>query len=91
MESFFKELLYLIFLMNLIGFIIMYVDKQRAIKHKWRISENKLLTIAFLFGSLGMLLGMNTLRHKTKHLKFEILVPLFLVLQVIAVVYLFML
>jgi len=58
--------LYLIVL-NLVGFFIMSVDKKRAIKNQWRISEKALIGISIIGGSIGMLAGMNTFRHKTKH------------------------
>lgn len=59
----------------------MYVDKKRAIQRKWRISENTLILISILGGSIGALIGMYTFRHKTKHLKFKLGIPLILLLQ----------
>ena len=52
---------------NLAGFIIMGVDKKRAIRGAWRISEASLFFTALLGGSLGCILGMQHFRHKTKH------------------------
>jgi hypothetical protein len=49
----------------------------------WRIPEATLLLVAFLGGSLGSLLGMYTARHKTKHLKFTLVVPLLFFFQFI--------
>ena len=65
---------------NVITFAIYGIDKWKARKNKWRISEAALLIWAFLGGSPGALLGMQIFRHKTKHWKFKILVPLFLIL-----------
>ena len=48
-----------------------------------RISERTLLTLCFFGGSLGGMLGMLIFRHKTLHLKFRILVPLFLLIWVL--------
>ena len=76
-------------LMNSIGFIIMYIDKRKAINHKWRISEQALMTISIIGGSIGMLLGMNIFRHKTKHKLFTIGVPLILTLQILIIIYFF--
>lgn len=56
-----------------------YIDKQRAIKHQWRISESALLLSAFIGGSFGAAAGMKIFRHKTKHPKFYILVPALLI------------
>jgi len=67
---------------NLLTFVLYGTDKAKAKKNKWRISETVLLTAAFLGGSLGALLGMQLFRHKTRHRKFNILVPLFLVLHI---------
>ena len=61
----------------------MYMDKNYAKKNRWRIPEAVLLFFAFAGGSLGSLLGMQVFRHKTKKLKFRILVPLFLLLHVV--------
>lgn len=78
--------LYLIVL-NLVGFFIMSVDKKRAIKNQWRISEKALIGISIIGGSIGMLAGMNTFRHKTKHKKFTIGIPVILVIQVAILAY----
>ena len=75
-------ILYLIYI-NLISFIIMYIDKQKAIKRRFRISEKNLFLLSILGGSLGMFIGMHTFRHKTKHLQFTIGVPLIFTLQLI--------
>ena len=70
---------------NLLGFIFMYIDKEKAKKHKWRIPENTLMLIAILGGSIGSLIGMNTFRHKTKHIKFKYGIPLIIVFQIIII------
>lgn len=67
---------------NLYGIFIMHEDKKRAKKHQWRISENTLMFISLILGSLGILLGMILFRHKTKHAKFIIGVPIILLSQV---------
>ena len=72
--------IYLVF-MNVIGFCIMGVDKRRAKLKKWRIEEKTLFIIAILGGSIGSLIGMNVFRHKTKHKKFTIGMPLIILLQ----------
>ena len=74
--------LYLI-LLNLLGFILMGVDKKRAIRHAWRIPEAHLFGCAILGGSLGSILGMYTFRHKTKHWYFVFGMPAILLIQII--------
>lgn len=59
----------------------MLADKQRARKNLWRIPERTLLTAAVLGGSIGGLAGMYLFRHKTKHLKFTLGIPLILAIQ----------
>ena len=61
-------------------------DKSLARRRKRRISERTLLLTAALGGAAGMLLGMRLFRHKTRHKKFTVLVPVFLCLQALAVV-----
>ena len=58
-------------------FSLYAVDKHKAKKGEWRISEKTLLLTAFLFGGAGAFLGMLAFRHKTKHTAFTVLVPLF--------------
>ena len=66
---------------NLLGFALMAADKKRARENRWRISERTLLLTAAAGGSVGVLLAMAELRHKTKHPKFTIGVPVILLLQ----------
>ena len=73
---------------NLLSFLLYGVDKLKAKKGAWRISEATLLLVA-LPGPLGALLGMELFRHKTRHAKFRILVPLFLILHIALGVYIF--
>ena len=61
----------------------MYIDKEKAKKHKWRISENTLIILALLGGSIGSFIGMNKFRHKTKHIKFKYGIPLIIIFQII--------
>ena len=81
-------LIYLIGI-NLAGFIIMGVDKKRAIRGAWRISEASLFFTALLGGSLGCILGMQHFRHKTKHWYFKYGMPVILAAQVLLFALLF--
>lgn len=78
-------LLYLVTI-NAAGFVLMLADKHKAKKKLWRIPEATLMTVAALGGSVGSLLGMYTVRHKTKRPKFTVGIPLLLALQIIAAV-----
>ena len=81
------SVLYLL-LINAVGFILMLIDKYKAKKNLWRIPEATLMLIAALGGSIGSLMGMYTVRHKTKHPKFTIGIPIILVIQILIVYYL---
>lgn len=72
--------IYLI-IINLAGFFVMFLDKQKAIHHKWRIPEKTLFLFALVGGSLGTTLGMFLCRHKTKHWYFRFGMPLILIIQ----------
>ena len=74
--------LYLL-LVNVAAFLVMGLDKRRAKRDKWRISEKALFLPAVLGGALGGVLGMRTFRHKTRHWYFRFGFPLLLVLQVV--------
>ena len=76
------EYLFLI-LINAVGFLLMHVDKQKARRNRWRISEATLFTIAAAGGSLGILLGMFTFRHKTKHVSFTAGIPAIMAVQIV--------
>lgn len=78
-------LLYLL-LVNAAGFILMLVDKSKARKNKWRIPEATLLAVALVGGSIGSLIGMKTVRHKTKKPVFYIGIPFIIALQVLLAV-----
>ena len=71
--------------LNLVTFVIMFADKRRAIKHQWRIPEKTILLLSLIGGSLGSLCGMFVFRHKTKHLSFRILLPLFFIFHIVVV------
>lgn len=72
--------LYLL-LINLIGFVLMGVDKRRAKRDQWRISEKTLFLPPLLGGTVGAILGMRVFHHKTKHWYFRYGLPALLVLQ----------
>ncbi len=73
---------------NLIVFCVYGYDKRCAIKDKWRVPEKVLIGLALFGGSVGAYLGMMVFRHKTKHTKFTVLVPLFLLVHIVLVVWL---
>lgn len=75
-------------IMNIIGFAAMGIDKRRAVKGLWRISEATLFVIALIGGSIGSIVGMKVFHHKTRHWYFVYGMPAILILQIAAVLFL---
>lgn len=84
-----KIILIYIVIINLIGFLSMWLDKKKAIKHQYRISEKTLFLLAVLGGSIGSILGMKKFHHKTKHWYFKYGMPLILIIQCILIGFLY--
>lgn len=63
-------------LIGLVAVIITVADKSAAIKGKWRVPEATLMLIGLFGGALPMFVTMRTIRHKTKHMKFMVGLPL---------------
>ena len=78
MDIIFYILLGYMVIISLVGLVMMAVDKIKATQNAWRISEACLLTIAVAGGGAGIWLGMQLFRHKTKHPKFYIGIPVLL-------------
>ncbi len=74
-------------LINIFGFAIMKFDKVRAQQHKWRLRERLFFVVAWLFGGPGVWAGMYAFRHKTKHTKFVLGIPVIIVIEVFIVVF----
>jgi len=70
-------------IINAAGLVLMLTDKLKAKKNAWRIPEATLMGVAAIGGSLGVYAGMQLFRHKTKHPKFYIGVPVLLVLHAV--------
>ena len=75
-------LLTYLLIINAAAFLLMLADKLKAKRNLWRIPEATLMGVAAIGGSVGALLGMYTFRHKTRHPKFTIGIPLILALQI---------
>ncbi len=73
-------------IVNLWGFVLMFIDKRKAERNHFRISEFSLFIPAILGGALGCLLGMRLFHHKTRHLKFIIGMPFLLLVYLAAIV-----
>ena len=77
-----KILLIYLAVVNVLTFCLYGIDKRRARRSRWRISEATLLWLAVLGGSLGAWLGMRAWHHKTQHKKFRYGIPLIIIAQI---------
>ena len=73
---------------NITTFLVYGIDKYKAKKGRWRISEATLLLMAVIGGSIGAWVGMRIWHHKTMHKKFKYGIPLIIIMQVALAVYL---
>lgn len=79
-------LIYYFLIINVLAFVLYGVDKRRSVRNEYRIKESVLLWMARLGGGIGSWLGIKTFRHKTKHAKFRIVVPLWIVIWMVGIV-----
>lgn len=84
-----KYCLYYLLFINIITFMMYGIDKLKAKKGKWRISEATLLMMAIVGGSIGAWAGMRIWHHKTLHKKFRYGIPTIIIMQIALVVYLY--
>ncbi|MFS0822456.1 DUF1294 domain-containing protein [Bacillus sp. 1P02SD] len=81
------QILIIYIILNIYGFLLMYIDKNRAKNNKWRISEKHIWIVSMVGGALGTTFGMKQFRHKTKHKQFVILLPFLAILTIAIYVY----
>ena len=81
-------IIYYLLIINAVAFIVYGIDKLKARKGRWRISEATLLLLALVGGSIGSWLGMKVWHHKTMHRKFQYGLPVIFLLQLALAVYL---
>lgn len=85
MDILFYFLIFYLAVINLIAIIITVYDKHCAKLNKWRVKERTLLLVSALGGSVSMYITMQIIRHKTRHLKFMLGIPLIIISQCVAV------
>ena len=73
---------------NITSFLSYGIDKYKAKKGQWRISEATLLTMAAIGGSIGAWAGMRLWHHKTMHKKFKYGIPVIIIMQIALATYL---
>lgn len=88
MDTLHSYLTFYLLAINIAAFALYGIDKYKARKAKWRISEAKLLTTTVLGESIGAWLGMKIWHHKTMHKKFKYSIPVILLIQIALMAYL---
>ena len=83
-----EEIICYLLAINIATFLLYGIDKYKAKKGKWRISEATLLTMAAIGGSIGAWAGMRVWHHKTMYKKFKYGIPLIIIMQIALVAYL---
>ena len=83
-----EEIICYLLAVNIVTFLLYGIDKYKAKKGKWRISEATLLTMAAIGGSIGAWAGMRLWHHKTMHKKFKYGIPVIIMMQIALVTYL---
>lgn len=76
------------FIINLFAIFLMKYDKVKAINNQYRVNEKTLFLIALILGGIGIYTGMYLFRHKTKHVKFTVGIPLIIILNILTIYYL---
>ncbi len=77
------------FIINVYSFLLFRKDKKLSQRNAWRVSEVKLLIVSFLGGALGSFIGMHYFSHKTKKARFQIGLPLILLLNFVFLYYVY--
>ena len=80
-----QAVIYILIGINVLTFLIYGIDKWKAKRGSWRISEATLLMLAVIGGSIGAWLGMKVWHHKTMHKKFKFGLPLILIAQILLI------
>jgi len=88
MEEFNSVIAYFIGV-NIVGFILMYVDKRKAMKNQYRIPERTFWLLGVLGSAIGNYIGMKVFRHKTKHRSFVIGMPVLIIVNIACLGYIF--
>lgn len=83
-----QNIIIYILAINIIGFLAMFIDKKKAERGAWRISEKTLILITMFGGWIGTFSGMKLFRHKTKKPKFSVGIPVIMILEIVGIIYL---
>ena len=82
-----RNIIIYFFIINIIAFFAMWIDKSKARRGSWRIKESTLFTLVLLGGGIGGIAGMYIFRHKTKKMYFTVGFPVILICEIVLIVY----
>ena len=68
--------------MSIVGGAVCAADKRAARRGARRVSERTLWVFALLGGAAGVLIAMLVVRHKTRKMRFAVIVPLLAAMQI---------
>ena len=88
MNTYILGLVIYFFIINLFAIFLMKYDKVKAINNQYRVNEKTLFLIALILGGIGIYIGMYLFRHKTKHVRFTVGIPLIIILNILTIYYL---
>ena len=74
-------------LISVVAVIVTVADKVKAKAGAWRVKESTLLLLSAIGGSVAMFITMQVIRHKTKHAKFMVGIPLIIAVQIVAFIF----
>ena len=74
-----------IIVVNLFSVIVCVIDKHKSKTGGWRINEKTLFILTFMGGGIGMYIAMKLIRHKTKHKRFMIGIPIIIIIQLVLI------
>lgn len=78
-------------LISVVSVMLTVYDKVASMAKKWRIPEKMLMLFGFFGGATAMYVTMQLIRHKTKHKKFMIGLPCFIIIHIALIVVIFFL
>lgn len=82
-----KNIIIYLVIINIVGFLIMLIDKRKAERGAWRIPEKTIFIVTALGGGIGTIAGMYTFRHKTKKAVFTVGLPVIVILEIAIAIY----
>ncbi len=87
MQKYINNIILYLIIINIMGLLIMLIDKKKAINSKWRIPEKTIFIVTMLGGGIGTIIGMYKFRHKTKKLKFTIGLPVITLSEIVLIIW----